>query len=91
MSLAHYPFDGFQLIMVLECLDTALPPHPGLRVQLSSSGRRLYTVGACDAVSQWEVLGLQAHVLAGVDSVAWFRVRVRGGWVLWGCPWGAGG
>lgn len=53
MDLRHFPFDSWDLLMTLEFMDSALPPHPGVAVRLSSSSPVLYTYGSGDAVSQW--------------------------------------
>ncbi|PRW60768.1 ligand-gated ion channel isoform B [Chlorella sorokiniana] len=72
MDLSHYPFDSWELIAIYEFLDTAVPPHPGVKVHISSGGPRLYTFGRGDAVSEWEVQSPSAN-LVYVDSEAFFK------------------
>ena len=43
MSLAHFPFDSWDLLLALEFLDTSQGTHPGLTVHPSSGGIQLYT------------------------------------------------
>lgn len=55
MSLQHFPFDSFELGIATEVLDTAEPPHPGLRWHLSGGGNHKYQSGVGDDVSEFTV------------------------------------
>eukprot|EP00887_Chlorella_sp_A99_P007090 scaffold2.g7090.t1 len=72
MKLSHFPFDQFDLLMALEFLDTARPPHPGVTVHASSAGTALYTFGRGDDVSDWRVQGITLSV-QGVNTVSVFQ------------------